>query len=248
MILALDAGNSSLKSAFFDSSPQPQAVSQLTYGEKKLDDYLDSLLTRYPLDGVYLSTVVPSLALRISQYCGSRGVSFTQFKPEQQKRISLTYSGTIGPDRIAALYGGLALFPETNLVVVDAGTAVTVDLVSSDGIFLGGYIFPGFELSATLLLERASMINKEPELAVSTAPGLSTAACLGNGVSALYAGGVGHMVKEAEQIFDGDDFLLIGTGGEIGTINKLLYRRKVTVTDHLVLVGLYFYAQDTRKA
>ena len=49
---------------------------------------------------------------------------------------------TLGADRLAAAVGGVELFPDDDLLIVDFGTAITIDYVE-DGVFLGGNISPG---------------------------------------------------------------------------------------------------------
>jgi type III pantothenate kinase len=53
---------------------------------------------------------------------------------------------TLGKDRIAAAVGANELFPDTNLLIIDAGTAITYDLVSEKNQFIGGNISPGLEM------------------------------------------------------------------------------------------------------
>ena len=50
---------------------------------------------------------------------------------------------TLGPDRLAAAVGAWALMPDCNLLVIDAGSCVTFDIVTSQGQYLGGNIAPG---------------------------------------------------------------------------------------------------------
>jgi len=53
---------------------------------------------------------------------------------------------TLGKDRIAAAVGANELFPNQNLLVIDAGTAITYDLISENNQFVGGNISPGLEM------------------------------------------------------------------------------------------------------
>lgn len=53
---------------------------------------------------------------------------------------------TLGADRLAAVLGATALYPQTSLLVIDAGTCITYDLVDALGNYLGGNISPGLEM------------------------------------------------------------------------------------------------------
>ena len=52
----------------------------------------------------------------------------------------------MGKDRIAAMVGAFDLYPDTNVLVIDAGTAITYDLLNDKGRYLGGNISPGLEM------------------------------------------------------------------------------------------------------
>lgn len=53
---------------------------------------------------------------------------------------------TLGKDRLAAAVGANELFPDQNLLIIDAGTAITYDLVSENNEFIGGNISPGLQM------------------------------------------------------------------------------------------------------
>ncbi len=57
-----------------------------------------------------------------------------------------TTKDTLGKDRIAAVVGAFDLYPDTNVLVIDAGTAITYDLLTDKGQYLGGNISPGLEM------------------------------------------------------------------------------------------------------
>jgi len=61
-------------------------------------------------------------------------------------RLKYTTPETLGKDRVAAAVGAFHLFPKENCLVVDAGTCLTLDVVSAEGEFLGGNISPGIEM------------------------------------------------------------------------------------------------------
>lgn len=62
--------------------------------------------------------------------------------------LQLKYSTplTLGPDRLAAAIGAASRFPGHNVLVADAGTALTLDIVTQDGFYIGGNIAPGVEM------------------------------------------------------------------------------------------------------
>ncbi|MDR0563679.1 MAG: type III pantothenate kinase [Azoarcus sp.] len=62
-----------------------------------------------------------------------------------------THPSRLGADRWAALIGAHHLYPSRNILVAMAGTATTLDILTSDGRFIGGHILPGFALMRQIL-------------------------------------------------------------------------------------------------
>ena len=68
-----------------------------------------------------------------------------EFTPQTPVPIANAYRTpeTLGRDRLAAAVGATVLYPGRNVLIVDFGTAVTIDLVTADATFRGGCISPG---------------------------------------------------------------------------------------------------------
>ena len=78
---------------------------------------------------------------------------------------------------------------EDAFCVIDAGTAVTIDIVAADGLHLGGYILPGPALMRRALIMDTARIRVDAEVEPDLAPGRSTTDCVNAGVwRAAYAG------------------------------------------------------------
>ena len=58
---------------------------------------------------------------------------------------------TLGQDRLAAAVGAKSICPDENLLIIDAGSAITYDFVSDKGEYLGGNIAPGLKMRLTML-------------------------------------------------------------------------------------------------
>lgn len=65
---------------------------------------------------------------------------------------------TLGLDRLAAAIGATAIKPDTNLLIIDAGSAITYDFVSADGVFRGGNIAPGLAMRLHVLHDRTAQL------------------------------------------------------------------------------------------
>ncbi|WP_194816989.1 type III pantothenate kinase [Nocardia sp. XZ_19_385] len=119
----------------------------------------------------------------------------------------------IGADRIVNTLAAHHQFSAA-AIVVDFGTATTVDLVSAKGEFLGGVIAPGVEISSEALIERAAL--RRVELArPRSVVGKNTVEAIQSGAIYGFAGLVDGLIDRIRDEFDafsGDDVAIVATG------------------------------------
>lgn len=142
---------------------------------------------------------------------------------------------TLGHDRIAAAVGAATCAPGKNVLIVDAGTAVTLDIVSSDGHFLGGNISPGLHMRFEALNNYTSRLPLVDYTGEVPLIGHDT-------VTAIRAGVVGGLVSEIESYIDRiatklGSVVVLFTGGDCKFLASLL-SREVRVVDNLLSIGL----------
>jgi type III pantothenate kinase len=140
----------------------------------------------------------------------------------------------IGPDRLVNAVAGFEKVGGA-CVVVDFGTAVTHDVVSKDGEYLGGVIFPGVEISLEALTERAAAlptIDLTPPRAVL---GKSTVDAIRSGVLYGYAGMVdGILGRLRDEVGAARAIATGGLAGAVAPYCELIDE----VDDLLTLTGL----------
>ncbi len=95
----------------------------------------------------------------------------------------------VGTDRVVSAAAAYAV-TEDAVVVADFGTAITIDLVDENGVFLGGVILPGFEISAKSLKENTAQLPKAKITRPKTPYGKNTAEAINCG---LYYSAVGTL-------------------------------------------------------
>jgi len=139
----------------------------------------------------------------------------------------------LGSDRWAALIAARSLCPEACLVV-NAGTAVTIDALSAQGEFLGGLIVPGLDLMREALARDTSQLGRERG-SYATFP-RNTADAIASGAIQSVAGAVERMRAQLRSRSD-DVVAVIASGGAIGTLRSHLLP-DTAVVDNLVLHGL----------
>jgi len=171
-LIAVDIGNTNTTIALFLKGQEKFANSIPGTKHAELADCFKSLWSKIPIaksskekkrDGVI---VVSSVSLKqtnfirqlIDETLGEKILLIGKNIPLPMD-LSVDEPEKVGSDRIIAAAAAYAVV-EDAVVVADFGTAVTIDLVDEKGIFLGGAICPGFEISAKALKENAAQLPK----------------------------------------------------------------------------------------
>ena len=121
----------------------------------------------------------------------------------------------IGPDRLVNAVAGYEKVGGP-CVIVDFGTAVTHDIVSAEGEYLGGVIFPGVEISLEALTERAAALPTIDLTPPRGVLGKSTVDAIRAGVLYGFAGMVDGLVARLHAELG--DFSTVATGGLAGAV------------------------------
>jgi type III pantothenate kinase len=163
MILALDIGNSRVKGAVLDGTRVIGSES-LDTALCKSATLLGDMIRRVAnavlsLDGAWVSSVVPPVtvkAIRAIERQAGMTARLVDYRSRFPFELATDAPSRVGSDRLCAAAG--ALGPRRrNAVVIDAGSAVTVDIVR-DGVFLGGAIAVGPSLALRALGRYASQL------------------------------------------------------------------------------------------
>ncbi|MDR1729968.1 MAG: type III pantothenate kinase [Prevotellaceae bacterium] len=143
MNLIIDQGNSFTKIGIFLDK-------ELIFTDifKQLEvENLESLFGTYPVSAVILSSVV-NPEKSVIEYLRKKTKKFILLDEHTPLPIENLYKTpeTLGKDRIAACVGAHFFKPNADLLVIDAGTAVTYDVVNAQNQYIGGNISPGLEM------------------------------------------------------------------------------------------------------
>ena len=246
MLLVVDAGNTQTHIGAFDGAELVHDWRFATVRESTADELgaaLRSLLSLRGLsfadiDASIVSSTVPQLrpewTAMARRYLGHEMPSVG---PGVRTGMPLRYDNPreIGPDRLVNAIAGYEKV-EGACVVVDFGTAVTFDVVSEGGEYLGGIIFPGVEISLEALSERAAALPKidlgQPRVLV----GKTTVDAIRSGVVYGFAAMVDGMVGRLRDEL-GEETEAIATGGLASSIVPFCETID-DVDDMLTLTGL----------
>ena len=154
-------------------------------------------------------------------------------------RSSYDDPAQLGVDRWAALIGARRLV-EGSCLAVNAGTALTVDALSDEGVFLGGIIVPGVELMRRALDAHTAGLRLQPgEVRFFPA---NTGDAIMSGAAQALAGAVERMAGFMRELGQGDVRVVL-SGGAAPLLEPLLALDTV-VAEHLVLEGLAAIAEE----
>lgn len=235
MILAVDIGNSSVKIGLIGSST---IVKSHTFKELEGDD-LKQFVSGYEIVSSGIASVVPERTPRIlNLLSGISGNPPLIVGPDLKLPFDMGYLSpeTLGADRLAAAVAGRTLFPDDRcIVIIDAGTAVTFDVIS-DGVFLGGSIGPGPDLIRKALARETAQLPEINPILPPSIIGRTTEECLQSGVMGGFLESAKGLLKRISAELSEKPRVLL-TGGWASFLEGRLGITAV-VEPHLVLYGI----------
>lgn len=241
--LLFDAGNTRLKWGLYQDGRISRSGS-VTH-EALRDTAFAALLTKLPrhVDQVLACNVAgASFATRLSAAIGLHCHAEVRFVHSEKQAYGVTNGYTssrrLGADRWVALIAAYAERRSAALVV-DAGTAVTIDVIDKTGRHLGGQIIPGIRLMSSCLSSQTAEIPPVGQRrAAMSAAGVfanNTGAAILNGACNAVCGAIERSVRAARSA--GLRPRIVLTGGDASSILKLL-EGSVQHRPNLVLQGL----------
>jgi type III pantothenate kinase len=218
--LLIDVSNSYTKLAFSTASRvgRPSRIPT----KKLTQDSLRKILQSRSVDAVVVSSVVPKKDAIIRKAAGRTCVFFINAQSDLGVGVDYPSPETIGADRlanaaaVAQLYGRPA-------IVVDFGTAVTFDVVSTKGNYIGGVIAPGLEAMTSFLYQRTALLPKLTLREPAQAIGKTTRSAMMSGAIYGYRGLVREIIARIRaESFPRAKVRVIATGGYAHLIARRL--------------------------
>lgn len=231
MYLLLDIGNTREKAALFDAG-SISALPQLTAKS----------LQQLPLVAVYFACVANDSRLdSLKQKLELDHLPWRQIGSEAQAfGVTNCYAEPhlLGVDRWLALLGAQQLFSRQSVMIVDAGTALTIDWLDENGLHQGGWIMPGLRLQQQSVVQQTAKVFNRELLDARMIPGRETISCLQNGCLAAVIGAIqqGWLLNKAE--------CLVLTGGDALYLKPQLADLAVSTEPLLIFQGLARYIDN----
>lgn len=232
MNFVADIGNNSAKFFLFKDE-------QILLHTRKSDgnfDILEEWAKEFTVKRIIISSVIEMNEEQINMFkvFGCPIVWFNNSTPCPLK-IKYGTPGTLGPDRIAAAVGAWSKSPGRNILVIDAGSAITYDIVDNKGNFLGGNIAPGIKMRLRSLHEftdRLPMVVKDGDVPFI---GYDTETAIRSGVITGICHEIEGYIRAAREKF-GEVFVFLTGGDGISLKNNI--KSSIFADKFLVAKGL----------
>ena len=261
LYLIFDVGNTRLKWAAVESNQQPsdQQKKLWAYSGSISSASLQSPEHRAELADYISKTLPMPSAIAFSCVAGEEAINnlkslFPQWKEIAWKQLSgdSTFEGIrtlyqepskLGADRMAAIIGARAL-SKRNTLIINAGTATTIDLLGSNGVHYGGWILPGLSLMQKSLETNTAQLPLAIRGDAHHGFGVCTNDAIIGGCDAAQIGAVQYALNIAKEMnhpiekvwLDGGNAKLLAK--EIGQLSKL-NAVNIEISEGLVLRGVW---------
>ena len=233
--LALDIGNTAVKAGCFVGPALRETAAGLDAQQVR------ALLARWQPQHLVLASVADAAVLPVAELQVLVPGTVLMFEPGTTPiplRNAYATPHTLGADRLAAAVGAASLRPGQPTLIVDAGTALKVDVVTADGTFLGGSIAPGLQMRLRALHRftgRLPLLALPAADATVSLTGDSTAGAMLSGVVNGAVAEIDGLVQQYQ--YRWPDLGVVLTGGDAAFLAPRLSAR-IFVVPELVLLGL----------
>lgn len=248
-ILAIDIGNTNITAGLFKGTKLAAKTKMPTccyssYGRSMKALIREGRLDPDDVEEVIVSSVVP---LSLARFVVEARKAFPRVKisilgKDKIVPIKNLYKikGEVGQDRLVNAYAAKALYGSP-AVVIDLGTAVTFDVISKKGAYLGGLILPGIELSLCSLYKRTALLPKVELKEARYIIGKDTVNSMRGGILFGFGAMADGLVSRYKKIL-GKNTKVIATGGNCRLIKK--YAKSIRIVDEdLTLKGLHIISK-----
>lgn len=237
-ILYLDIGNSSIKAAYKDKLSWERPDSFKIRNAAQLVKWINQHSKTFGM--VVIASVVENTTQAIIDRLDIKQVRVLSITDIPSELLDYSTPKTLGIDRFFTCYGAVA---QTNkpAVVIDAGTACTIDYMSGDFIYRGGIIMPGIGILEKAIRKYAPELPAVLRTIPDEWPGKSTKDSLNWGLYGAFRDSVQAALRKYEDQFDNFDLMV--TGGAAEWVSSIL-DREPKVRPMLIFEGMQLFLED----
>ena len=240
-LLALDIGNSRIKAGLFIGE-QLEWTKLLTFTDY-VSAYLNFWVDKYAIEVIGYTNVNIRQFSRIVELGALSGVELVELTGASPSPIVNAYQSpeTLGADRFAAAVGARKMAPDSALLTIDIGTAITYDYVDAENRYLGGGISPGMNLRFKALHQYTARLPLVKEAEEAPFVGRTTEDSIRSGVQFGLKAEVEGVIRRYQELAHPRLTTFLTGGGAAFFANDIQYVDYVS--PNLVLEGIYHLVQ-----
>jgi type III pantothenate kinase len=239
MIILIDIGNTRTK--YCTLSEGQRSISRALLNENLSSEFLNK--TFIDATSIIMASVNDDTFTELlDSWCQLNDIRFDKVVSEKYKNNVVCGYQTptqFGVDRWLTLVGAESLFPNESLLIIDAGTATTLDFLLSTGQHQGGWILAGINTLISSVLADTTLVKAKPDENESLIFGTTTSENVHN---AAWAATIGTIDLAIKNIHDNNLIVdkVIITGGNGKALSSLMSHQNIVIED-LVFSGLQAY-------
>jgi len=230
--LCIDTGNSCTKIGIFR---QDELIEKIVFDRFGTSE-IEAIFEKYP-DASCIFSSVAKHDEAITAKIREKSAFFAEFTHETAIPIVNKYASpqTLGKDRLASVIGASFLKPNADILVIDAGSAITYDFINAKNEYLGGNISPGVNLRLRALHEFTGRLPLVEAKAESPLLGNDTKSAILSGVLSGITFEMNGYIDTLKEQYPELSIFLTG-GSTFFFANKL--KSAIFANENLVLIGL----------
>jgi type III pantothenate kinase len=237
MNLVIDIGNTRTKIAFFD---QNRLVQQANLPLHSLESLLAAAANApAPVQQAIVTSTSKPMEYIVAAFEKQFPIIALQDNTPIPIENAYKTPKTLGKDRLAAVVGASVLFPQQNVLVIDAGTCITYDWISAQGVYLGGNISPGLRMRLQAMhhfTAKLPMVLPSTSLLPLNLIGTNTESSMRTGASIGLSAEADGMIRRYRKQFGMSKALF--TGGDGAFLHQNTAEKNTNYEQDIVLIGL----------
>jgi len=249
--LIIDIGNTNIVFAVYNEKKILQKWRISTLIKRTMDEYIlwfsSSIKDNWIFNDIIIGSVVPDiteeLKLAILSFFNKQALVVSE-DFEVNFPVKVDNPSEIGTDRLVNSLCAWSLYQKPS-IIIDFGTATTFDVVGNDGVYLGGVIAPGINLSISALHAAAARL---PRIAITKPKyiiGKNTVEAMSSGVYWGYIGLIKCLLMKIEDEI-GYKMTILATGGLTNLFVSEL-PKDVIINNDLTIHGLYIAYKESKN-
>ena len=210
MLLAIDVGNTRIKTAVFEENT---LLTIVIFEKKDLSYQINLILKKFPLIKIFIISNVGKVEINdFTKFENKVEVYFITKDSKFPFHNLYSTPATLGIDRMVLASGAVIQYPNQNRLVIDAGTCITYDFIDENNNYFGGAISPGIHLRYESLHNYTAklplLLKTNPKKIIGQSTNESIHSGIINGIAFEIDGFINSLKKQNA------NFIIILTGGD----------------------------------